>query len=97
MFSNLILRLSCANVVIGHSENELERKSASLDIAEDQMFPNLILRSSLTSVDIRHCDNELGRLERDGWDEQGSGVGSWELGVGFRDKLEKILSRYLDY
>jgi hypothetical protein len=52
MFSNLILALSLAYVGIWHIENELERKSASLDIAEDQMFPNLILRFFWPNVGI---------------------------------------------
>jgi hypothetical protein len=66
MLTNLVQNLSSTNVVIRHSENELERKSASLDITEDQMFSNLILRLSLANVDISHGENELERLERYG-------------------------------
>jgi hypothetical protein len=59
MFSNLILMLSMAYVGIWHIENELERKSASLDIAGDQMFPNLILRFFWPNVGITQKENEL--------------------------------------
>jgi hypothetical protein len=92
MFSNLILGLSLVNVVITHSKNELERKSASLDIAEDQMFSNLILRLCLVNVHIRHCDNEVKVLNAMGGMKR-----VLELGVGFRDNFEKILSHHLDY
>jgi hypothetical protein len=61
MFSNLILRLSWANIVVRHSEKELERKSASLYIEEDQIFSNLILGLSWANVVVRHGENELER------------------------------------